>query len=454
MYAYWKLHKIPILIALGSVLFYGVLAYDLVREDFTKLICLFAALFFLYFKLIQFEKWNLKFMVVTGILFRLVFLMAEPNLSTDFYRFVWDGELINGGINPYLYTPDELMQSSEFITQNSELLHKGMGGLSARHFSNYPPLNQLFFALAALFGGGSILGSVIAMRLTIVLADIGILYFARKLLRNLNKSTHLAFWYFLNPLVIVELTGNLHFEGVMIFFFVWAMYLLSVKKWWTAAPIYAMAIMLKLIPLLFLPFLLPFLGLKRSVLFYALTGIACVVFLLPFYSPFFIENYGETVKLWFSNFEFNAGIYNMVKYIAVNHYEAKPWELIKDYGSLVPLFTILAILLLVIFNNNHKLENVLKSMLMALTLYYFLSTTVHPWYTIFLLFLVIFTDYRFAIVWSATVVLSYFAYSNLDFKENLWLIFIEYFVVFGFLFYEIFKIENIKGLFQQKSMSE
>ncbi|AKA34658.1 glycosyltransferase 87 family protein [Flagellimonas lutaonensis] len=451
MLSYWKLHRIPILLALGSVLFYWVFAYNLVREDSIKLFSLFGALFFFYFKLIQFEKWNLRFMVVCGVLFRLVFLLAEPNLSQDFYRFIWDGELINNGINPYLHTPDELIQNSAFKIQHSELLHQGMGALSASHFSNYPPLNQLFFAISTFLGGGSVLGSIIAMRLSIIITDIGIFYFARKLLRKLNMSTHLAFWYFLNPLVIIELTGNLHFEGVMIFFFVWAMYLLSINKWWLAAPIYAMAIMLKLVPLLFLPFFLPFLGFKKSILFYILTGIACGVFLLPFYSPVFIDNYGDTIKLWFSNFEFNAGIYNAVKHSAVNHYGAKPWELIKDYGSLVPLLVVLAVLLLTIFNNNNKLEGVLKSMLSVLVLYYFLSTTVHPWYIIFPLFLTIFTDYRFAVVWSAMIILSYFAYSNPVFEENLWLIFVEYFVVFGFFIYEIFKIENLKRLFQQKS---
>ncbi|MDO1499006.1 hypothetical protein Q2T40_01240 [Winogradskyella maritima] len=91
-------------------------------------------------------------------------------------------------------------------------------------------MNQFIFGLSSLIGGNSILGSLVIMRGGIIMADIGILYFGRKLLKNLNRSPQLIFWYFLNPLVIVELTGNLHFEGVMLFFFITAMYLLSMKS--------------------------------------------------------------------------------------------------------------------------------------------------------------------------------------------------------------------------------
>ncbi|NNC34286.1 MAG: mannosyltransferase, partial [Croceitalea sp.] len=341
MWSYWKLHKYPILIVIGSILLYAGFAYDLRREDFIKLITLVAALFILLIKLIQFEKWNTKLLLAAGLLFRLVFLLAEPNLSQDFYRFIWDGELIKNGINPYLFTPDHLIESGEIAIANARELHEGMGELSARNFSNYPPFNQVFFALAALFGGNNILGSVVVMRLFIIAADVGTLYFGRNLLLKLNKSNHLIFWYFLNPLVIIELTGNLHFEGIMIFFFVWAMFLATNTKWTWAAPIYALSILLKLIPLLFLPLFLKFIGLKKSLLFYLLIGIASLLLLWPFYSDSFIGNYSQTVGLWFSNFEFNAGIYNAVKKIAVLHFETKPWELVKTYGSYIPLATLL-----------------------------------------------------------------------------------------------------------------
>ena len=115
MLSYWRLHKYPILFVVGSILFYASFGYDLARTDFIKLLTLFAGLFFFLVKLMQFEKWNFKFLLVAGILFRLVFLFAEPNLSQDFYRFIWDGELIKNGLNPYLHAPRRQMRRKEFL---------------------------------------------------------------------------------------------------------------------------------------------------------------------------------------------------------------------------------------------------------------------------------------------------------------------------------------------------
>ena len=445
---YLKLHKVPIALAILSLILYYTFAYQLDRKDFIKLLTLFAAQFFLCLRIIQFEKWNLKFLLAIGIIFRMVFLLAEPNLSQDFYRFIWDGHLVLNGLNPYLEVPNTLIEKGDLLIPNAQELHKGMGTLSAKHFSNYPPVNQLLFAVAGLMGGKSILGSVIAMRIMIMAADLGIVYFGRKLLKKLNRPLHLIFWYFLNPLVIIELTGNLHFEGVMLFFFIWAIHLLSQQRFALAALPYALSICVKLVPLLFLPLFLTHLKFKKSMLFYLLVGAACVACFVPFYSPVFLDNYGQTIGLWFSNFEFNAGLYNGIKQIAIG-FDAKPWELIKTYGKLVPVLTVLFILAFTFFRKNEKLGVLLTSMLGVLAFYYFLSATVHPWYIIFLVLLGVFTEYRFAVLWSLMVVLSYFAYSNPEFMENLWLLALEYFVVFGFLAYEIFNPKRPKTIFHK-----
>lgn len=442
MLSYWKLHKVPMLMVLLSILFYYLLAYHFQRTDFIALITLSFGLFVLCYKLIQFEKYNFKFLLVAGLLFRIIFLVVLPSLSQDFYRFIWDGELVRNFINPYLKTPDQLIHQTDLVIANAQELYKGMGELSPKYFSNYPPLNQLIFAIATLLGAKSILGAVVVLRLFILFADIGIVYFGRKLLKNLNRSPHLIFWYFLNPLIIIELTGNLHFEGVMLFFFVWSLYLLSKNEWKLAAVIYALSILIKLVPLLFLPLFLKYFGFKKSMLFYALIAITNLLFITPFYSVTFISNYSETIGLWFSNFEFNASTYNLIKKLATQYFDAKPWELIKSYGKITPYLIISIVLLFSAFRKNQKLSVVISSMLWVLTSYYFLAATVHPWYIIFLVLLTIFTSYRYALLWSGFVILSYWAYTNPDYKEHLGILCVEYISVFAFMTYEISKHRN------------
>ncbi|WP_282143535.1 glycosyltransferase 87 family protein [Cellulophaga baltica] len=442
MKSYWKLHKVPMVMMLLSCILYYIFAFHFERTEFTKLVVLFIGLLVLCFKIVQFEKLNLKFILVTGIIFRIIFLVTIPNLSQDFYRFIWDGELVSNFINPYLNIPNDLILDPNLVIDNAKELLTGMGELSPKFHSNYPPLNQLIFAVAALLGGKSILGAVIVMRILIILADIGIVYFGRKLLRKLNKSPHLIFWYFLNPLVIMELTGNLHFEGVMLFFFVWSLYLLSMNNWKLAAVVYACSISIKLVPLLFLPLFLTHFKFKKSVAFYSIVGLSILTLLLPFYASEFIANYSKTVGLWFSNFEFNSSIYNVVKTIGVNYFDAKPWELIKTYGKLTPIITILTVLAFTFFRKNDNLSTLISSMLWILTIYYFISPTVHPWYIIFLVVLTCFTNYRYALVWSATVILSYWAYSDPNYVEHLGILTIEYLLVFSFMIYELSKQRN------------
>ncbi|MCP4975969.1 MAG: mannosyltransferase [Maribacter sp.] len=448
IFTYWKLHKIPIALAILSLGFYYTFAYYLDRGDFIKMTSLFGALFFLCFKLIQFEKWNFKFLLFVGILFRLVFLLTEPNLSQDYYRFIWDGELVRNFINPYLQLPSTLIEQKDLVISNAHELYQGMGELSTRHFSNYPPLNQFIFALAAFLGGKGILGATIVMRLIIILSDIGIFYFGRKLLKNLNLSPHLIFWYFLNPLIIIELTGNLHFEGVMLFFFVTSLYLLSIKNWMLAAILYALSISVKLVPLVFLPLFLKHLGFKKSVLFYIVIAITSLVLIAPFLSNEVISNYTSTIGLWFSNFEFNSGLYNVIKQIAVK-LEAKPWELIKTYGKITPYIIVSLVMFVTFLRKNQQLPVLITSMLWILTAYYLLATTVHPWYIVFLVLLTIFTQYRFSLVWSLVVILSYYAYSQTSFNEHLGLLTIEYIVVYGFIIFELFRLKSLKLLFRK-----
>jgi hypothetical protein len=432
-----KLYKTPLLLGLLSLLFYWSFAYDLARVDYVKLISLYTALFFLFYKLIQLYKHDLKTLTWLAFGFRAIFILAIPNLSQDFYRFIWDGRMIIEGFNPYLYTPDSFIANNEFPVSQAQELFNGMGHLSAGHFTNYPPLNQLCFFIVSLFAKTSILGSAMVLRLIIISADFGTLYFGKKLLEKLKLPTYNIFWYVLNPFIIIELTGNLHFEGVMIFFLVWSLYLLHSDKWKLAAIVFACSISIKLIPLLFLPLLYQMLGWKKSIGFYAIVGTMTLLLFSPFYSSQFVTNYAETVALWFHNFEFNASLYYIAREVG---YLFRGFNEIAIIGVCTAIMVFLFVIAMTFLRKNKSMIQLITALLFALTFYFFTATTVHPWYIATLLILSVFTKYKFPLVWSFVIIFSYLAYLKIgkaDKTENLWIIGLEYLIVYGVLFYEL-----------------
>ena len=485
-----KLNRLPLLMALSSVLFYWAFAYDLVRTDYIKLIMLYTALFVFFYKLVKYFKSNTLFLSYLAFGFRAIFILAIPNLSQDFYRFIWDGNMILEGLNPYLYTVESFISKGEFPVANAQELHAGMGSLNASHFTNYPPINQLCFVIANLFPGQTILSSVIGLRLIIIAADFGTLYFGRKLLEKLKIPVYNIFWYILNPFIIIELTGNLHFEGVMIFFLVWSLYLFYSGKWQWAAFIFALSISAKLMPLIFLPLFYQWfvfgksiskttlkssrgdncdasvnevansvsneeiassftphndikevstaLNLTKLVTFYGIIGITTLLLFAPFYSSEFINNYSKTVVLWFQTFEFNASLYYVAREIG---YWFRGYNEIAVIGKITPILVMLFVLAITFFRKNKNSVQLITAMLLVLSFYYFTATTVHPWYIATLLILSIFTKYKFPLVWSFVIIISYLAYINInkaDKSENLWIIAIEYIVVYSVFIWEVF----------------
>src|SRR5690606_13488087 len=106
---------------------------------------------------------------------------------------------------------------------------------------------------------------------------------------------HNIFWYILNPFIIIELTGNLHFEGVMLLLVVCSLYLISKEKWKLSAVVLAASVSIKLIPFIFLPLLYQHLKFKKWFWYCTIVmGINLLLF-LPFFSFQFAENYGQTV---------------------------------------------------------------------------------------------------------------------------------------------------------------
>ncbi|WP_366084974.1 mannosyltransferase [Polaribacter sp.] len=386
-----------------------------------------------------------------AFVFRLIFLFVAPNLSQDFFRFIWDGRLLLEGINPYLSLPESLIQNIKYPIADARELYKGMGELNGSHYTNYPPLNQLCFLIAALFASKSIFGSVLVLRALIILAELGIFYFGKKLLQALDLPKHNIFWYTLNPFIIIELTGNLHFESVMLFFFIWGMYLLQKRKWILAGVLIGCSISVKLLPFLFLPLFFKLFIHKKSnlslakqwlqlIVFNLIILVTVIIFSLPFLSENLISNYANSVGLWFGKFEFNASFYYLFRAIG---YWFRGYNEIEIITKITPILTILYFIYLTFFKKNNQHKVLFISMLFGLCFYYFTSTTIHPWYLATPLLLSIFTKYKFPVFWTLVIILSYQAYANLPWQENLWFVALEYILLFSFMIFE-YKTQNKK----------
>ncbi|WP_459212555.1 mannosyltransferase [Aquimarina rhabdastrellae] len=442
----WKYNRITILLALTTVAFYISFAFTS-RTDVIKIIGLWSALFYLSYKLIKINASQTSLLAGLALLFRILFLVAIPNLSQDFYRFIWDGRMLISGFNPYLYLPKDLIAQNTAPIAEALELYDGMGQLNASHYTNYPPISQLCYSIAGLISNTNILGAVVTLRILIILADIGTFIYGHKLLKDLGLPEHRIFWYILNPFIILELTANLHFEGVMVFFIIWSLYLLHKGYWYWAAIALGLSVSVKLIPLLFLPLFFkkfiiqnqkisPFKGGLKLVGFYSLVLLTVVVSFAPFLSEAFLQNFTKTISLWFQNFEFNASIYYIVRWVG---YQVVGWNIIGTAGKILPLIVIGILLGLTFFRKNTTTPQLITVLVLGICSYYFLSTTVHPWYIAVPLSLCIFTRYRFPLIWSAVIILSYTAYIHPEFRENLWMVALEYSIVFSIFIFEIIK---------------
>ena len=145
---FWKLYKLPLLLTCVSFFLYWVFAYTLQRIDYGFLLTLYSGLFLIFLLLLKYAEDNTRFLTAIAFLSRAIFILAIPNLSQDFYRFIWDGRMILEGINPYLFTPESFVGSNNIPVEQGQLLYEGMGALNGSHFTNYPPIKQFCFVLA------------------------------------------------------------------------------------------------------------------------------------------------------------------------------------------------------------------------------------------------------------------------------------------------------------------
>ena len=180
--------------------------------------------------------------VVVSLLPRLLLLPTPP--SDDIHRYRWEGKLGLAGENPFARTAADPDLISYRDGDWEKMNHKENGTV-------YPPLAQGVFAVLATLAP-STSGDLIH-KTAFLLADIGTLFPVLYLLRRRRLPLAFALFYSLNPIVLIGIAGEAHYDSILVLALVGSIASLEAGKVRLSWIFLAASLQLKLISLVLLP---------------------------------------------------------------------------------------------------------------------------------------------------------------------------------------------------------
>lgn len=410
-----------------------MMGYFLPRENFGWQLGMYGqafGMYFLIYKRGKNEGFSFGVGIAMALFLRLLLFGATPEMSDDFYRFVFDGQLLKMGVNPYLNLPHEAfallgIPANEYWRSLLDNMN------SSQYYSVYPPLNQLFFWLAAM-AGENLLWNVLVLRAVILLFEALNIFLILKILQDWKLPQTRIWLYALNPLVILECTGNLHFEGIVLTGLLLAFYGWGKMKTGISAFGWSWSVGIKLSPLMFGPIWLMAWPRKKLAIFLLFAMIAIGIFLAPLAIGESGKGFWQSIRLYQSSFEFNGSLYYLLREVFSFFLGYNP---IGILGPVLNLLLALGILVFSYFWKIEKNESLAEGMVWILLVYLLFQTVIHPWYLIPAVGTSVLIKNRIFLVWSGLVFLSYSAYENIDFAENPYYLLLEYGGLLAFVYW-------------------
>lgn len=135
---------------------------------------------------------------------RALVFIPPPLLSSDMYRYVWDGRVQHAGINPYRYLPD----APQLVFLRDASVYPLVNRADYAH-TIYPPAAEALFAMASVIAPG-LDGMKAMMTAFDVLAIIALL----RLLSLAGRNPAEVLIYAWLPLPVWEFVNNGHIDAV------------------------------------------------------------------------------------------------------------------------------------------------------------------------------------------------------------------------------------------------
>jgi hypothetical protein len=327
-----------------------------------------------------------------GLLFRALMLPTPVYLSSDLYRYLWDGRVQLAGVNPYRYAPNAL----ELAYLRDGEVHPHINRPTARTI--YPPASQWLFALAAALAPSSVVG----WRLVLLLFEAATVVLLLALLRRLGAPPTAIIVYAWSPLVVFEGAQAGHVEVAVIFLVLLGLLLRQTGSSALAGAALGLAVLVKFYPIV----LLPAWSRREDWRFPAATAATVGLGYLPYAAALGAGALGFLPEYFASSEDHNIGLRALLTY---------PFGFTGEVARGVAIalaFAAMAATVVVIGRSaRHDVRGLWRASALAVGAYLLLvPTAMHPWYV---MWIVPFLCVRPSPAWlwfSGAVTLSYIAY--------------------------------------------
>lgn len=398
-------------------------------------IFLFSVIFILYAWLIfqvearNEDKGTLTVVILFSILFRVIIFTGEMIHENDIYRYLWDGKSAKYEVNPYKYAPADVFMYENNHEEDYYDTYREVT-IKAREFSRrekydlevlkqlrdknlsyyyrighwqvptiYPPFAEGVFLLVSRIKEDSIA----LMKLVFMLFDIGVLLVITRLLHYFRMKRSLCLIYGFSPLVLKEFANSGHYDPIVIFFTMTAIWMFFQRKKLGGAVSLTIAVLTKFFALILFPFFLK----KKD----GLMWVVAFLLMCTFYVPYFTWGHTSVLEIfkgfmvYNENWSYNSSIFAFIYAVM---YKISP-SLVSSlfWVKLVCGLIYLEVLFHLYCDDKRTDVALFKKCFFAVAALFIINPVGDPWYFCWVIpFLCVFR-YRSWLLLSGLLILSY-----------------------------------------------
>jgi len=177
----------------------------------------------------------LLLIVLVAVAIRIIALSDDPLVSSDVYRYVWDGRVAGAGINPYRFIPAD--PALAFLRDAA--IYPEINRADYAHTA-YPPVAQMVFFLVTRLSD-----TLNGMRLAFVGCELVVVGCLLAILAQLKRPRALIVGYAWHPLAVWEIANAGHVDALLAMLVVAALLLLVARRRILGALLIAAGVLVK-----------------------------------------------------------------------------------------------------------------------------------------------------------------------------------------------------------------